>query len=209
MTTRIEGADYAAAANPQTSPERLHQLARHPELRPIIAANPAAYPALREWIASQPVAPLERRSARKPIIITGVVVVAVLIAGGIGAAMLTTNLAHTAAVEKFCIAGLENELIGYHGSREPFSDVAEADRAAFVAENRENYDRWMDGLGELFKLVPPGDNEGLADSIYSAKLDIADMFDEESALSSSAWDSVGDSLGNATGWISRNCEAYY
>lgn len=43
----------ALAANPQTDPAVLGQLAaQHPEVQALIAANPAAYPGLLEWIAT-------------------------------------------------------------------------------------------------------------------------------------------------------------
>lgn len=47
-------ADLAGeAADPQTSPTRLQELANnHPALRPIVALNPSTYPALVQWLAT-------------------------------------------------------------------------------------------------------------------------------------------------------------
>lgn len=43
----------AMAADPNAAPETLYELAQtHPNLRPLIAANPATYPGLRGWLAA-------------------------------------------------------------------------------------------------------------------------------------------------------------
>ena len=46
-----EPADIRRASDPATDPQTLADLvAAHPELHPVIAANPATYPALRDWL---------------------------------------------------------------------------------------------------------------------------------------------------------------
>ena len=78
-----------SASDPTTPPEQLAQLAAdHPELRPLIAANPNSYPALNEWIAAQPVAKKPRR--RGPVIAIVVGSIAAVVALAVVLAMVIT-----------------------------------------------------------------------------------------------------------------------
>ena len=202
------GIDFADAANPLTSPERLQQLAAHPQLRPIVAQNPSAYPALREWIAAQP--PVEPpRAANKTLIVVAIIAVIALVGGGVTAALLV-NQATVAAeqLEDFCTTGLDSELIGNGGNDNPFSGVEEDDQAAFIAANADRYESWMEELDDLSDLVPSGDDELLSDNLYSAQLHLGTLFSNE-AGGDDEWGDLDNSLSEATGWISRNCEDYY
>ncbi len=253
----LEGRDYAEAANPATEQDRLRELSRHPELQPLIAANPSTYPALRDWIGTQgqvapirtdseslSVTPAEDFSRVSPpgrydglaisaliaaIIVppVGVILGAVArsrhrsklattsIALGavftltlsstiVGGALLIGKLQHDAQVMAFCVASADNLLIGNDGWTDPFREVSESDRPAFINANRAEIETWKSDFDALARAVPERDAEGLADTMYGASLALSDILGS-AATEGDLWQNLEEGLGNSTGWRTRNC----
>ena len=103
------------AASPATDPARLAELAQtHPQLRPIIAANPAAYDGLLQWLtqfdepglktalaargyAAAPVVEQKKRRVPLAVIIIAAVVALLLIGVGVTALVISLNQAPTSS----------------------------------------------------------------------------------------------------------------
>ena len=73
MSTELSPDASAELADPDTSPERLQQLAaRHPGLGPRIAEHPNCYPELRQWISQQRPGAQEPGRRRRALKILGI-----------------------------------------------------------------------------------------------------------------------------------------
>lgn len=102
-----------SAADPTTPPEQLARLAAdHPELRPLIAANPNSYPALNEWIAAQPVAKKPRRRGPVIAIVVGAIAAVAVIAVALVLVITTPRYPDTTPYDRDDLRAMSTELAG-------------------------------------------------------------------------------------------------